>query len=215
MTIFEILLLAISLSFDTFAVSLCAGVTAPQIERRRFVLAVATFALVQACFTIVGWLLGAGVASYIEGFDHWVAFVLLCYVGGKMIWENCGCNDRVDSEDSSDNSFDDEGENLFESTCGDRGRTDIRNNKTLITLSIATSIDAFAVGISLAMIAMSEFKVCFLFISIALITAMAAIIGLKSGRRIGIRMGNRASILGGIILIAIGAKILIEHIGLF
>jgi len=192
MTIFEILLLAVSLSFDTLAVSLCAGVTAPHIERRRFAVAVAVFAMVQTSFTIIGWLLGSGVASYIYKIDHWVAFVLLCYVGGKMIWENS-------RRDSSEN----------------KGRVDIRNNKTLVTVSVATSIDAFAVGISLAMVAMSKFNVCILFMSIAMITAIAAIVGLKSGRKIGVKMGNRASIFGGIILIAIGSKILIEHINLF
>ena len=207
MTIFEILLLAVSLSFDTFAVSLCCGVSTASIERKRFVLIVSIFALTQTCFTVGGWLLGAGVVSYIGGVDHWVAFVLLCYVGGKMIWENCG--------------RDNNGANIYCEEEGgsvdgrDRRKIDINNNRTLITLSIATSIDALAVGISLAMIAMSKFKVCLLFISIAMVTAMAAIIGLKSGSRIGIRMGNRASIVGGIILIVIGVKILIEHTGLF
>ena len=208
MTIFEILLLAISLSLDTFAVSLCSGVTALHIERRRFVFVVASFALFQTGFTIAGWALGSGVASYIGRVDHWVAFVLLCYVGGKMIWENIARYDRSENGSGSRNS------DLRSNKNGEKN-VDIRNNRTLITVSVATSIDAFAVGISLAMVAMSGFKVCFLFISIALITAIAAIVGLKSGRKIGIKMGNLASILGGVVLIAIGSKILIEHINLF
>ena len=207
MTIVEILLLAVSLSFDTFAVSLSCGVSTAFIERKRFIIVVTTFALTQTCFTVGGWLFGAGVVSYIGGIDHWVAFVLLCYVGGKMIWENRGHSSR------SGNGYCDVEGGSVEGR--DKKKIDIKNNRTLITLSIATSIDALAVGISLAMIAMSEFKVCFLFISIAIVTAMAAIVGLKSGSKIGVRMGNRASIIGGIILIAIGVKILVEHTGLF
>jgi len=190
MTILEIILLALSLSFDTFAVSLCSGVAVSHIERRRFIFIVAVFALVQTGFAFCGWLLGAGVVSYIDTVDHWIAFALLSYVGGKMILENIR---NKGSEKSAD----------------------IRNNKTLITVSVATSIDAFAVGISLALMSISPFKVCFLFISIASITAIAAVIGLKSGRKIGPGMGNKASILGGGILIIIGIKIIIEHLGLF
>ena len=192
MTIFEILLLALSLSFDTFAVSLCSGIALPSLERRRFIFVVAVFAFVQTGFTIGGWILGASIVSYISMFDHWIAFALLCYVGGKMIWESVKCGENGASESA-----------------------DIRSNKILFTVSVATSIDALAVGISIAMISISTFKVCLMFGSIVLITAIAAIVGLKSGRKMRAGMGSRASILGGIILIVIGLKIMAEHFGLF
>ena len=192
MTIFEILLLALSLSFDTFAVSLCSGIAISNIERKRFIFVVMVFAIVQTAFTFFGWLLGESVASYINSIDHWVSFALLVYVGGKMIWDNVKRKEDGVSESS----------------------IDIRNNKTLFTVSVATSIDAFAVGISLAMLSMSPFRICFLFAAIAFITAIAAVVGLKGGRKIGVGIGCRASLIGGGMLIIIGLKILIEHLGL-
>ena len=187
----ELLLLAISLCFDTFTVSLstsiCYAKPIPFVRTLRIILA---FAFGQAGFTLAGWLLGTGLYEIISSLDHWVAFIMLAYIGGKMLKESFHQSDTNDK--SGDYSV-------------------IFSSKSLFLMTVATSIDAFAVGISIALLGMDTSHLIFCFSSIFLITAAASLIGLKSGLKLGLNIGKRAGAVGGVILILIGIKILVEH----
>jgi len=187
MSLFEIFILSIGLCFDTFAVSLSSGICIPYIGRRDFIKIVFFFAFFQSGFTLLGWFMGSSLLKYIGAYDHWIAFILLAYIGGKMIYESII--------------------KKSEEVC-----IDIRVTKTLTIVAIATSIDALAVGISLAMINLSLAKISEAWLIIALVTALSAIIGIKKKKKIGERAGKRSEVLGGIILISIGVKILVEHL---
>ncbi len=189
MSLFEICLLSISLCFDTFAVSISSGICLPQIPRQKFVRIVLVFTFFQTFLTLVGWLIGRGFIGYISSVDHWIAFLLLSYIGLKMIFE---ANSNKNSE-----------------YC-----TDLRNPKILFTSAFATSIDALAAGVSLAIIRQSDYKVIITLAIIAITTSIAAIIGIKGGRKIGNKIGKRAELIGGLILILLGVKILMEHLNI-
>ena len=187
----ELLLLAISLCFDTFTVSLstsiCYANPIPCVRTLRIILA---FAFGQAGFTLAGWLLGTGLYEIISSLDHWVAFIMLSYIGGKMLKESFHPSDTNDKF---------------------RDYSVIFSSKSLFLMTVATSIDAFAVGISIALLGMDTYHLIFCFSSIFLITAAASLIGLKSGLKLGLNIGKRAGAVGGVILILIGIKILVEH----
>ncbi|MDR2802095.1 MAG: manganese efflux pump MntP family protein [Prevotellaceae bacterium] len=173
------------LCFDTFAVSLSGGAGVKRTAASRIKIAV-VLALAQTVMLVAGWLLGASVGVYIAAFDHWIAFALLAFIGGKMIWE----------------SFEKETTHT----------TNLQNGRILLIVALATSIDAIAVGVSLALVRLplagllTESTLVFLF------TAAVALAGLIGGNALGKRIGSRAELLGGIILIAIGGKILWEHL---
>ena len=178
MSYIELFLLAAGLCFDTFAVSLTGGIcTRGSLCVRQILRIIFCFAVFQAGLTFAGWLLGYSVSDYISKVDHWVAFVLLGYIGVKM------------------------------------SGTSLLNTRQLVLLSVATSIDAVAVGISLAMIKLSFLKIGITTAMVLACTALASLAGLLGGRRLGAGIGRKSEILGGLILlIAIGAKILIEHL---
>lgn len=188
MSYFALLLLAIGLSFDTFAVSVSGGLCLGSncLRRRRVIML--TFAFFQGGMTILGWLAGKGFHQLITSFDHWIAFGLLLLIGGKMILDCLG-----NKEEKSIN---------------------LHNNKILITAAIATSIDALAVGVSLALVNLPAAKIIFGSLIIAAVTAAAAGLGLAGGQRAGKRLGKSPEVIGGLILIAIGVKILLEHSGI-
>jgi putative Mn2+ efflux pump MntP len=133
---------------------------------------------------IIGWYVGYQVSDYVTTFDHWIAFILLFYIGSKMIYES---------------SKEDEEKNGYNPSKGSK----------LILLSIATSIDALAVGLSLAFLKVEIFTPSLL---IGIITATFSFLGVKIGRKFGKRYSQKAELLGGLILIGIGIKILIEHL---
>jgi len=187
MSILELFILSLGLCFDTFAVSLSSGICLPYIERWAFIKIVAVFAIFQSGLTLLGWLAGSSLLDYIGSVDHWLAFILLFYIGSKMIYGS-----------------------LFPRS--DEICVDLRVTRTLLTVAVATSIDALAVGVTLAIINLSMAKICIAWVFIALTTAMSAIAGIKGGRRIGKKAGKRAELVGGIILMAIGFKILVEHL---
>lgn len=190
MTWVELVLLAISLSFDTFAVSVSGGICLPNCcTRWKRVEIWMSFAIFQTLFALIGLMLGESVIGIIGRFDHWIAFGLLVYLGGKMI------KDAFSSQEEG------EGECL-----------DLMRRKTMVTMSVATSIDALAVGISLAMVELAVVKIVGGLGLIFLITALASIIGLRFGRFIGNRVGGKVAALGGLILISIGIKVLVEHL---
>ena len=182
----EIILLAIGLCFDTFAVSLSSGMCLPQIPRLSFVRIVSTFASVQAVFALAGWFAGNALLTLISSVDHWIAFIILSYIGLKMIRESLSNPDEL---------------------C-----LDIRQPKILITASVATSIDALAVGIGLAMASLDLAEISKSALIIFLFTLLSSVIGIKWGRYVGVRIGKRSGVIGGFILIIIGLKILVEHL---
>ena len=189
MSYIELFLLAAGLCFDTFAVSLTGGIcTRGSLCVRQILKIILCFAFFQAGLSFAGWLLGYSVSDYISKVDHWVAFVLLGYIGGKMIVEGCSKKEEEVSGSS------------------------LLNTRQLVLLSVATSIDAIAVGISLAMVRLSFMKIGITTAMVLACTALASLAGLLGGRRLGSGIGKKSEILGGIILIAIGVKILVEHL---
>jgi manganese efflux pump family protein len=184
MTLAEILLIAVGLAMDAFAVSLGVGTTKfADSARPRFRLAW-HFGLFQALMPTLGWLLGMTVARFIAPFDHWIALILLSFVGVRMI--RSGLSRETDSHP-----------------------TDPSRGGTLIMLSVATSIDAFAVGLSLAMLRM---PIIYPALVIGVVTAGLSTVGLLLGNRLGKTFGKRMEIIGGIILIAIGIRIVVTHL---
>jgi putative Mn2+ efflux pump MntP len=184
MPLWEILVVAVGLSMDAVAVSLAASAS----NRARGVRAMLRlsfhFGLFQALMPLAGWFIGASVAPYIESFDHWIAFALLALVGGRMIRAAlCGVEE-------------------------DLGR-DPSKGAALVMLSVATSIDALAIGLTLAMIGDVIWLAC---IVIGLVTAGLSTLAGLIGTRVGSTVGARMEIAGGLALIAIGVKILVEHL---
>jgi len=188
MTYIELFLLSVGLCFDTFAVSISGGICLSDKPKWYQILKIILcFGIFQSVLTAVGWALGTGVSTYIERFDHWIAFLLLVYIGGKMIREGFS-NEEVPAS------------------------MNLLCTKKLCILSVATSIDALAVGISLAMIQIETARVTIGFGMILGVTALASFIGLKAGSAVGSSFGKRSEIAGGVILIGIGLKILLEHL---
>jgi putative Mn2+ efflux pump MntP len=168
---------------DAFAVALAAGVLLHPASGRQLFRLGFHFGLFQALMPIIGWLAGSSVQNWLEAYDHWIAFGLLVFVGGKMIRE----------------AFHDEDE---------RRSSDPTRGFTLVMLSVATSIDALAVGLTLGMLAID---IWFPALIIGLVAGGMTLIGMRLGGRIGSAWGQRVEILGGLVLILIGVKILMEH----
>ena len=183
MSFVGILFIALGLAMDAFAVCLGAGTT-PHINGPRPVFRLAFhFGLFQALMPLLGWLVGSTVSAWIAPFDHWIAFALLGFVGVRMV------RSGLDSE-------------------GESHMTDPSRGATLIMLSVATSIDAFAVGLSLAVL---HVGIIYPAIVIGLVAGGMSLLGLALGSRLGQVFGKRMEIIGGLILIAIGAQVVISH----
>lgn len=183
MSFSEIFIIAVGLALDAFAVSLCAG-SGNKIGNHRGALRLSFhFGLFQFLMPVLGWYLGLRVAPYVEFIDHWIAFTLLAYVGVKMIKE----------------SFNEE-----ESFC-----TDPSKGKTMVALSVATSIDALVIGFTLAMI---RVDIWYPGMVIGIITALLSITGIYLGKFLGTRFGKKIELAGGLIIIGIGIKILFQHL---
>lgn len=177
-------LIAIGLAMDAFAVSLGVGTTGKYDDLRSNLRLAYHFGLFQGGMTILGWLAGSSIAVYINNFDHWIAMILLGYVGGKMF---------VAGLDHSHSSY----------------TQNPSKGKTLVILCVATSIDALAVGLSFAML---ENDVWWPAILIAVVTFGLSYFGLKSGQKLGEKFGKRMEVIGGVILIIIGLRILFTHL---
>lgn len=186
MGIVELLLIAIGLSMDAFAVSVCKGLSNPVIKRKHYLLTGLWFGGFQALMPAIGYLLGTTFQKYITSFDHWIAFILLAFIGGNMIKESFEC----DCDSDNDASF---------------------NFKNMFLLAVATSIDALAVGITFAIL--EDVNIVLAITSIGIITFIISAIGLKIGNIFGMRYKSKAEFFGGAILILIGLKILLEHLG--
>jgi putative Mn2+ efflux pump MntP len=178
------LMIAISLAMDAFAVSLGVG-TSGQANHARPVLRLAFhLGLFQGLLTFLGWLAGSNIAALISGVDHWIALGLLSFVGGRMI--RSGLDQHADSH-----------------------RDDPSRGLSLVIMSVATSIDAMAVGLSLGMLHAEIFSASLI---IGLVTFGLSLFGLLAGNRLGERFGKRMEVLGGLLLIGIGVRILLTHI---
>ncbi|ACN17102.1 hypothetical protein HRM2_40440 [Desulforapulum autotrophicum HRM2] len=180
-----ILLLAVALAMDAFAVAVAAGFQLRELTGRRIFRLSWHFGLFQALMPVIGWLSGKAVVSYIEAYDHWAAFILLCWIGANMIRE----------------SFD---------TSSDTPQKDPTRGARLILLSLATSMDALAVGFSLAALKVS---IILPVVVIGVVALVFTWIGLLLGNRMlsSRKVGKQAELMGGGILILIGVKILHEH----
>lgn len=184
MNLFELFILAVGLSMDAFAVSICKGLSVRKCTPKHAAIAGIYFGGFQAGMPLIGYLLGVNFQRYIISIDHWIAFILLVVIGFNMIKES-----REDAEELNDSfSF-----------------------MTMLPLAIATSIDALAVGVTFAFLQV-EIIPAVLFIGVT--TFILSGIGIKVGNLFGTRYKSRAELCGGIVLILIGCKILIEHLGL-
>lgn len=186
MSFIELLLIAIGLSMDAFSVSICKGLTTKRFSWRMALICGLWFGFFQALMPIIGYFLGSQFQHLIESVDHWIAFGLLVLIGANMIREAVGGNH--------------ENEN-------DSGALDF---KTMFLLAIATSIDALAVGVSLACIQVRHW---YSVLVIGVTTFLFSVLGVKIGNVFGSKFEKSAQIIGGIILILIGLKILLEHLG--
>ena len=184
MTLIELFLLAVGLSMDAFAVSVCKGLSVDRIRPRHALICGAYFGVFQALMPTLGYLLGVRFQGLIERVDHWIAFVLLVLIGANMLREACG----KEEAESVDASF---------------------GFKTMLMLAVATSIDALAVGVTFAFLQVRIVPaVCF----IGATTFVISAVGVKIGNLFGLRWRKPAEIVGGVILIGIGVKILVEHL---
>lgn len=187
MSTLEIWLLAISLAMDCFTVSITSGIIMRRICWRTFFVMAFFFGLFQAAMPLIGWFCASRFSHLIESYDHWIAFGLLAFLGGRMIKEG----------------FSNEDKHCFDPT----------RLKVVLTLAIATSIDALAVGISFAFVGMNSLvsilsPIAIIGLASFIISLAGSLIGVFCGKRFNLRM----ELWGGLILIAIGIKILIEHL---
>lgn len=183
MNLLELFILAVGLSMDAFAVSVCKGLSVKQIKPKHACIVGVYFGGFQAFMPLIGFILGVQFQQYIVSVDHWIAFVLLCLIGANMVRES-----RGDAEELND-SF---------------------SVPTMLTLAIATSIDALAVGVTFAFL---QVNILAAVLFIGCTTFVLSAIGLKIGNVFGVRYKSRAELCGGIVLILMGCKILLEHLG--
>jgi len=185
MGIIETILIALGLALDAFAVSVGASSNGSLTDTRSKIRLSFHFGLFQFLMPVVGWYIGIRIEPLVKNFDHWIAFALLLYVGGKMIKA----------------SFDDASESV---------KTNPSKGKMLVILSVATSIDALVVGLSLAMIKIDIWEPS---VIIGIVTGFLSLAGIYIGRYLGKKFGSRMELVGGLILIGIGLKILLSHTG--
>ena len=185
MGLLELFLVAVGLSMDAFAVAVCQGLCMPKLNLRYAAVIALFFGGFQALMPYAGWLLGAQFAGYIQHLDHWLAFLLLAFIGGKMVFDAL----KQEDGDKDDSPF---------------------SVREIFLLAIATSIDALAVGITFAFLQTN------IWVSIGIIgctTFLLSAVGVFIGHKFGAKHKNKAELAGGIILILIGLKILLEHLG--
>ena len=188
MPFLECLLIGLSLAMDAFAVSLCRGLEMKRINYRHAVIVALFFGVFQALMPVLGWLLGRQFERYIMDYDHWVAFGLLAFLGCKMIYEVLRGGDEEEASGNGDH-------------------LDIRQ---LLIMAIATSVDALVVGLTFAFLGGGIVQPVLI---IGVTTFLLCLLGVIIGNRFGARFRGKAELCGGIVLILIGLKILLEHLG--
>ena len=186
MSLIELFIVAVGLSMDAFAVAVCKGLSVQKLEKKQLFITGLWFGGFQGLMPLIGYLLGSTFERYITPIDHWVAFVLLGIIGANMIKESLSKEDEC----CDDSSF---------------------SVKSMFVMAVATSIDALAIGITFALLPEVNITAAVLFIGI--ITFTLSCIGIKIGNVFGAKFKSKAELAGGIILILMGAKILLEHLG--
>lgn len=181
----SILLIAVGLSADCFAVALSGGIANRNHSLLQALRVSFSFGFFQSLMLVLGWLAGRTVVEFISSFDHWIAFALLAFVGGKMLWEAFHPEDDEEKE------------------------IDISRGFLLLTLSIATSIDSLAVGLSFAFL---EVNIGLAIPVIGIVAFMFTVLGFLAGKRAGRLLDRRAEALGGLILLGIALKVLLSHL---
>lgn len=184
MNFLSLLLISIGLSLDTFAVSVSCGIKEKNIRFFEATRIASFFAIFQAAMPVIGWWLGMSVSRYVISFDHWIAFGLLTLIGIKMIADTWNRN-------NPDNCL------------------DIYNIKVIVILALATTIDAFIIGFTFVFL---NINLPFAVLVIGFTTYLFAMLGMLFGKKLGQKVGNKLEMLGGIILIGVGLKILVEHL---
>lgn len=187
MGLLELVLIAVGLSMDAFAVSLCKGLSMGRLNLRNAGVIALFFGGFQALMPLLGWLLGKQFESYITSIDHWIAFILLAFIGGKMVYEV-----------------------LKGDSCYAEGGY-VLNIRELLVLAVATSIDALAVGITFAFLRVSILPAVLLIGGITFVLSLA---GVCIGHKFGAKLKSKAELAGGVVLILIGVKILLDHLGI-
>ena len=187
MGLIELFFIAVGLSMDAFAVAICQGLCMPKLNLRHGAVIALFFGGFQALMPLAGWLPGSQFAGYIQSVDHWVAFVLLVLIGGNMIREALGPDEK-------------------ETVCAVSAKLDY---KQLFLMAVATSIDALAVGVTFAFLEVSIVPAISI---IGCTTFCLSLVGVVVGNFFGARYRKRAELTGGAILILLGAKILLEHL---
>lgn len=182
-------LIAVGLSMDAFAVSVCKGLGMQRLNMKQAAIIALFFGGFQALMPLVGWFVGAQFAHFVTAYAPWIAFALLAFVGGKMLWDAFHEEDGEEEEESA-------------------GRLDIAD---LLLLAIATSIDALAVGVSFAFL---DVAIAPSVVLIGVTTFVLSLAGVAIGHQFGARWEKPATIAGGIILVALGIKVLLEGLGL-
>ena len=184
MGIFELFVLAVGLSMDAFAVSICKGLSLRKIKRKHMCIAGVWFGGFQALMPLIGYFFGRFFTDAINHYSHWIAFVLLLFIGGRMIKEAFGEEEDVDGSMSV---------------------------KSMFLLAVATSIDALAVGVTFAFL---KVQIVPAISFIGIITCVCSAIGVKIGSIFGVKYKTKAELCGGVVLIIIGVKILLEGLGI-
>lgn len=184
MSLFTLFITAVGLSMDAFAVSICKGLAMKKLSWKKALIIGLWFGGFQALMPTIGYLLGTSFESYVTAIDHWIAFVLLALIGANMIKE------ALSKEDEKTN--------------------DSVDVKTMFLLAIATSIDALAVGVTYAFL---QVQIVPAVTFIGVITFCLSVTGVKIGNVFGLKYKSKAEITGGVILILMGTKILLEHLG--
>lgn len=183
MEFLSIFLVALGLAADCFAVALSGSIAMVSLSIIQGLRTALAFGVFQGLMPVLGWLAGRTIVGYIEAYDHWLALGLLTFVGGRMIWESFRPEDKPKN-------------------------TDITRGLTLVLLAVATSIDALAVGLTFAFM---QIDIVLATLTIGSVSFVVTIIGLLLGKKVGSLFGKRVEIVGGLILIGIGLKIVIEH----
>ena len=182
MGLVDIIGIAFGLAMDAFAVAIAASVALKEVTGRQTFRLAFHFGLFQALMPVVGWLAGSTLTRWVEAWSHWIAFGLLLFVGGKMIWEAVRGGER---------------------------KGDPTKGLTMVSLSVATSIDALVVGVSFAMLDVTIWWPCLI---IGVVAAGMTVVGLKIGSKLGQRFGSRMEVLGGLVLVAIGVRVLVMNL---
>ena len=190
MSIFEIVLMAVALAMDAFAVAICKGLATNKVQIKHMVVVGAWFGIFQALMPFIGCTIGAAFLSYIEAVDHWIAFILLGCIGGNMIKESLSKEEECDCTDAS-LSF-----------------------KVMLTMAVATSIDALAAGVGMSVDLDGMGQILIAVLSIGVITFLLSALGVKIGNVFGSKYKFLAELSGGVVLVAMVIKILVEHLWL-